>query len=236
MARLRLLEVDLARVGGRPTVSLSYDPSALGESLVQGLPARLFAETACLAEAVVAEPPLVLFGLPFAGATAQVLDVFAAHLPGRVTLCPLALPGREAHSTEAPQRTIADLVAAARAALPVRGARFALFGHSLGALLAYELARELARQGEPGPVHLFVSGLGAPWRIPPRTVTAAELSGEAGGDEWRRTLLEADLAAVEGYRYAEGPRLLCPITVLCGDEEGISETDATAWGKSRPPS
>jgi surfactin synthase thioesterase subunit len=120
-------------------------------------------------------------------------------------------------------------VLAAAADLP-----FALFGHSMGGLVAFELARILRDRGYPQPVHLFVSASAAPnWRQPRRPLSRAadgELRKElealngtppallADDDLMARMLpaLRADLAVLEDYEYRDAPPLDVPITVFGG--------------------
>src|SRR6202035_2395188 len=88
---------------------------------------------------------------------------WAAALPGDVEVCPVQLPGRESRLREPPFVSAERLVLALADALhPHLALPFAFFGHSMGAMLSFELARELRRRGRPLPVHLFVSGRRAP--------------------------------------------------------------------------
>src|SRR5207237_545469 len=118
--------------------------------------------------------------------------------------------------------------------LPYLNKPFAFFGHSMGALLSFELARRLQGQYQLSPVRLFVSGRGAPHLpdldTPRHTLPDAELL-----EELRRLngtpmeildhpellqlmlpLLRADFAICETYVYADGVRLSCPLTALGG--------------------
>jgi medium-chain acyl-[acyl-carrier-protein] hydrolase len=140
------------------------------------------------------------------------------------------------------------LVEALAAALPLAGVPFAFFGHSMGALIAFELARELARRGRPGPLHLFVSGRRAP-QVPDReeplhrlpdpefVVRLRELNGTpeevlANGElmQLLLPLLRADFAVHETYEYRPGEPLAVPISALGGiaDPE-VRRDDLEAW-------
>ena len=89
-------------------------------------------------------------------------------LPADVEACPVQLPGRGSRFREAPFRKVADLVPAlAEGLLPLLDLPFALFGHSMGAVVAFELARELRRRRGREPVLLGVSGRHAPQRPDP---------------------------------------------------------------------
>jgi surfactin synthase thioesterase subunit len=117
------------------------------------------------AKGIDAAPParLRLFGLPYAGGGSSMFHGWAAGLPLDVQFCPIQLPGREERLTEPPFvrlepliQTLADILA------PHLGRRFAFFGYSMGALVSFELARELRRRGSPGPLCLYVAAHRAP--------------------------------------------------------------------------
>jgi medium-chain acyl-[acyl-carrier-protein] hydrolase len=106
---------------------------------------------------------LRLFCFPYAGSGATVFRRWPASLPAGVEVCGVRLPGREGRLREPAFDRLAPLVEALAAALPPALDRpFAFFGHSMGALVAFELAHRLRRDGRPGPRHLFVSGRTAP--------------------------------------------------------------------------
>jgi surfactin synthase thioesterase subunit/glycosyltransferase involved in cell wall biosynthesis len=104
-----------------------------------------------------------LFTLPHAGGgTLQYLK-WRAGLPEGIALCPVCLPGRENRLSEPPFDDMAALVdALATEIAPHVKQSYALFGHSMGAGIAFELARELQRRNLPPPAALFVSGARAP--------------------------------------------------------------------------
>src|SRR5262245_25071207 len=104
-----------------------------------------------------------LFCFPYAGGGASVFRGWANGLPGSVEVCPVQIPGRETRFREPAFTRLPLLIEAVAESLgPHLDRPFALFGHSLGALVAFELARHLQRERGPEPVHLFVSGCGAP--------------------------------------------------------------------------
>jgi medium-chain acyl-[acyl-carrier-protein] hydrolase len=90
-----------------------------------------------------------------------------------IEICAVRLPGRDSRWKEEPMRSVLDVVAPlSMAILRILEGPYALYGHSLGAILAFETARELRRQGaaEPEPEHLLVSACPAPqlpWNDPP---------------------------------------------------------------------
>jgi len=148
---------------------------------------------------------------------------------------PVQPPGRESRLREAPYERMGPLVAELAAImLGVAGARpYAIYGHSLGALVAFEALREIRRRGGPEPVHLFVSGCVAPqctYSDGPAIATAPlptlvqKLRQLGGTPEWLlsdRTVLEmilpairADLSVKESYEYRPEQPLDVPVTVL----------------------
>ena len=106
-----------------------------------------------------------IFCFPFAGGSASVFRDWPAELPAEVELCAALLPGREDRWWEPPFQQITPLVQAlAQALTAYQDLPFAFFGHSMGALIAFELTRQLRRLRLYGPAHLFVSGARAPHR------------------------------------------------------------------------
>jgi len=127
---------------------------------------------------------------------------------------------------------------------------FAFFGHSLGALIAFELARELARRNERGPVRMFASARRAP-HLPhsgrlvhnlPASELIRELKTYKGtpdavldDPDLLAMLLpttRADFALHETYTYASGPLLVCPISALGGlEDDHVAPHELEAWRK-----
>jgi len=122
---------------------------------------------------------------------------------------------------------------------------FALFGHSMGALLAYELARELERTGARAPLRLFVSGFrapdlparGDPLHVLPDDALAGRLN-EFGGTPTKvmesNAMMElflpparADLAACETYEHAPGPPLFVEVLGWLLEDELVSQPAGT---------
>jgi medium-chain acyl-[acyl-carrier-protein] hydrolase len=127
---------------------------------------------------------------------------------------------------------------------------YALYGHSMGALISFELARKLSRQQLTGPKHLFVSGCRAPQypRDEPVTFnlphdefiaelkklngTPEEVLANAEVMELFIDLLRADFEAVETYKYHPGEPLSCPITVYGGiEDEHVPVQACRQWQK-----
>lgn len=193
-----------------------------------------------------------LFCFPHAGGTAAVFTPWARALADRpVEVAAARPPGRNGVHGEAPSTNLADLVDGFAGAIAARADRpFALFGHSLGALVAFEVARALRDRGGPMPLHLFVSGASAP-QNPARMAPLRFIEGDTafleavaaqyGGvpkivleqADLRAAVvpaLRADLAFTETYVYRPAPPLACPIAAYAGSEDPIVPAEwLTQW-------
>lgn len=106
---------------------------------------------------------LRLFCFSYAGGGAAVFRPWALAMPPDIEVAAVMLPGRESRLREAPIRRMTDLLAALVPALEPQFDRpFAFFGHSMGSLVAFEVARTLQRRGGPVPQRLLISGRRAP--------------------------------------------------------------------------
>ncbi len=164
---------------------------------------------------------------------------------------PVRLPGRESRLAEAPFERMGPLVAALAGNIDSYLDRpFAFFGHSMGAVIAFELARELRRRARPLPVMLVASGARAPQfrrhHVPPPVP-----SREAFVEELRRLqgipaeilldpplmrailpALEADAALYRNYIYAEDPPLAVPIRAYGGaDDPNVRREHLEGWAE-----
>ncbi len=190
-----------------------------------------------------------LFCFPHAGAGASAFKSWPGQLPLEVEICAVQLPGRENKLREAPFTDLTGLVQKlAEVVSPYLDKPFAFFGHSMGALVSFELTRELHRARLPGPVHLFVSGHRAP-HLPDPDPPIHQLPASAMVTELRRRydtpetliqnpellelllpLLRADLAVCETYLYSAEDALDSPITVYGGLEDPkVSRQELAAW-------
>ena len=106
---------------------------------------------------------LRLYCFPYAGAGASALHAWAKTLPREIEPLLVQLPGRESRLREAPFENMPALLdALAGALLPALRAPYALFGYSLGALVAFEFARRLQQQSAPAPLRLLAAARRAP--------------------------------------------------------------------------
>ncbi|MFT3803346.1 MAG: alpha/beta fold hydrolase [Burkholderiaceae bacterium] len=197
-----------------------------------------------------------LLCLAHAGAGPSAFRHWPDAAPPGLTIGALSLPGREARFAEPSARELAPLLddLASQAATQLRPAKtgptepYALLGHSMGALLAFELAGRLQAAGAPGPRRLFVSAFRAPHlndryaplHALPDRLLMAELRRLQGTPpevlaqpELMRTLLpslRADLSLVEDYRYRPRPPLDCPVSCLAGvTDERVTRLELGAW-------
>jgi medium-chain acyl-[acyl-carrier-protein] hydrolase len=187
-----------------------------------------------------------LWCFPWAGAGGSAYGGWKPPPESEIEVRPVELPGRGARFREPPVRRLRPLAELVAAELdPAPGERFALFGHSFGALVAFEVARELRRTGRPEPVHLFVAARPAPdeplerrdvHRLPDdrlvRTVRRfGALPDEVlANDELLELVLEplrADYEVVETHEHVEEPPLRCGISAFRGSRE--YRLDLTGW-------
>lgn len=150
---------------------------------------------------------LRLFCLPYSGASAMVYARWRRALPEWLQVCPLELPGRGMRLGEPLQRDIKTLAAqlADEISRDLDGP-YALFGHSLGGLLAFELAHALAARKAPAPLALFASGTAGPAH---RDVS--EYAVEKTDEQLIARLRELQGTAEEVLANAELMQLMLPI-------------------------
>ncbi len=175
------------------------------------------------------EPALRLVCLHHAGGTSALFDAWPDGLPAQVEVIAVELPGRGSRADEAPCTELGPLLdALERALASLHDRPFALFGHSFGAVVAFELCRRLRRQGAPMPSHLFVSGFVGPRAYDPATALRASDLGPAfdlGG-----AALRSDFALFHSWRYEPEAPLDVPITAFVGASDSFTARDGFgAW-------
>lgn len=192
---------------------------------------------------------LRLFCFPFAGSGASVFRTWSEDLPSQLEVCPIQLPGRENRLLESPYMHIQELVEPLGEALrPYLDLPFAFFGHSMGALLSFELARYLRERYQYEPRHLFVSAHRAPHlpdtrppiaHLPePEFITALKELKGTPEEVFRQQellslllpVLRADFSICETYHYHSAPTLTCPISAYGGLQDvEIPRDSISAW-------
>jgi medium-chain acyl-[acyl-carrier-protein] hydrolase len=192
---------------------------------------------------------LRLFCCPYAGGATDVFRSWSTRLPANIAVCPVQLPGRGGRLLEPPYRSLLLLVEVlARELSPYLKKPFALFGHSMGAAISFELAHQLRNQYGVEPLHLFVSGFRAP-HLPRREVPSFDLPEAEFIDKLHslggsaKELLDnprfvklllpavrADFELIQTYTYSPQPPLTCPITALGGLEDNVvRREELAAW-------
>ncbi|HEY2947223.1 MAG TPA: thioesterase domain-containing protein [Micromonosporaceae bacterium] len=199
---------------------------------------RWFAPSPARPEAVA-----VLLCLPYAGAGASAFHAWQRAYPKEIDLQPVQLPGRENRIAE-PHRVDPDEVADAVAGRIDRP--YAIYGHSMGARLGFEVIRSLRRLGAPAPARFYVGGCRPPDETEP-LVRLARLPEaefvrrlrELGGSlaealevpELRELVLptlRADFGWIDGYRYEGEAPLPMPIVGFAGDADPAAPPDTMA--------
>lgn len=191
---------------------------------------------------------LRLFCFSYAGGSASLFRQWHDQLPASIELYPVQLPGRENRMKEPPFTRLSPLVQAlVQAIQPHLEKPFAFFGHSMGALVSFELARELRRRRLAAPISLMVSARRAP-QLPNPDPPIHDLPTEEFIEEIRDLkgtpeeilrnddlmqmvlpILRADFAVCETYSYRYEAPLACPITAFGGWHDEISEDEVAAW-------
>ncbi|MDQ1815069.1 alpha/beta fold hydrolase [Massilia sp. CCM 9210] len=195
-----------------------------------------------------ARPRLRLFCFAHAGGNSADFMAWQAQLAPDIEVCAIQLPGRGERWSEQPRiamplliETLARVVAC-HADIP-----FVLFGHSLGAILAFEVARYCQCHGLPVPVHLVVSGCSAPAHfsgqrrdvlddnalmdlLKQMNGTPAEVLAHKELMQLVLPMLRADFELAHTYAYSSGPRLSMPIIALAGTADDYAQADSfSGW-------
>jgi medium-chain acyl-[acyl-carrier-protein] hydrolase len=194
------------------------------------------------------EPALRLFCFSYAGGGSAVFRSWNDHLPELVEVCAVQLPGRESRAAEHPYRRLSPLVDDLFKAIePLLDKPFAFFGHSMGALVAFELARRLRRAGAPQPERLFLAAFRAP-QLPSPNIRIYHLPDEVlktvlrkegtppevlENEELMRALLPTlrdDFELCDTYEFAAEPPLPVPMSVFGGQQDvRVGRADLEQW-------
>jgi medium-chain acyl-[acyl-carrier-protein] hydrolase len=201
----------------------------------------------------VADPRLRLLCFPFAGGASSLYRAWPRALPS-IEVWPVELPGRGVRADEPSCSDMTELCDGLVAAIDqVEDLPLALYGHSMGARIAFELARRLSGR----VVHLFVSGSQPPGvrpryggkdirpteqltdaeliaqRIVPLGGTPPEILAEPDLMQRALPIVRADMVLLDGYRVDPEARTACPITVLAGLHDPIAPPAVAAGWQRR---
>lgn len=192
-------------------------------------------------------PRIRLLCIAHAGAGAVPFRAWATRLPAGIDLAAVLMPGRESRFVEPSHERIEPLVEELAAAVEVQlRPPFALFGDCFGAIVAFELARELQRRGNVHPDRLLVAAQPAPNRFARERsreedeLPLRERVARIGGTDPRileneavfavvAPALAADFAIVDGYRFEPEPRLDTPISVIATRAAAEDVATFEAW-------
>jgi surfactin synthase thioesterase subunit len=191
--------------------------------------------------------PINLICLPYAGGNIYSYNAFRKYLDGKLNMVSPELPGRGEFYGEPFVKDLHLMADILFGQLERRLSEpYAFYGHSMGGILAYLLARRIKRERMPEPFHLFCSGCKAP-SIPPTheffkladNELIAQLRAYGGSPEdvlnnhdlmeFMLPIIRADFEAAETFEYRPGPKLNTGITVFRANEDDVSQQDAETW-------
>lgn len=214
----------------------------------------LFHYDLCLSEAkgrIVKMKKLKLFCLPYAGGSSGIYAKWSRRLDNVVEIIPVELSGRGRRFSEPLYNSLDEAVEDIYKIIEKRivsSERYAIFGHSLGGLIAYELAQRIRLEGKPQPVHIFFSGTRPP-HIKSDTDNTYALSDEEfknkltelggtpeeilGNQELLDVflpILRADFKINDTYEYTGNKEQLnCGFSVLGGITDNIKQEELAEW-------
>jgi medium-chain acyl-[acyl-carrier-protein] hydrolase len=186
-----------------------------------------------------------LFCFPYAGGSPYLFMDWVAKLQPEIQMVALQAPGHGVRFSERPHLSIEQMVVEVLANFPVNDRPFAFYGHSLGAVIAFEIARELRRTGRPQPCHLFVGGARPPHYGPiePHIHHLADQDFIDGVQSRYSGIpdavlnepellaillpaLRADFTAYETYVHQQEAPLRCPISAFVGESDPLVDVEA----------
>jgi medium-chain acyl-[acyl-carrier-protein] hydrolase len=199
---------------------------------------------------------LRLFCFPYGGGGAAAFRTWQDYFPATIEVCPVQIPGREERLNEPCFTSLISLVENIAEQLSgLFDKPFAFFGHSLGAMIAFELARQLRKEQVAQPIHVFASGRRAPqipdsgpriYDLPAHEFVAflrqlnfvrQELLERTKLLELIAPILRADYEMVQTYSYVPEAPFDFPITAFGGAGDFVENGEALeAWrGQTRGP-
>lgn len=190
-----------------------------------------------------------LFCFPYAGGNAHIFRPWANLLPASIEVVAIQAPGKGARLLETPYVRLADLIDGLLPHLlpAIAEHPFSFFGHSNGALLAFELACTLQARGLPMPKRLLLSASPAPWTrdieqpyssmsveafkqvLRDLEGTPAEVLDDPELFDLMLPGLRADFALAEHYRWSHPELLEIPTSIYWAEQDRIDERQIKAW-------
>ncbi|HTE33441.1 MAG TPA: thioesterase domain-containing protein [Chryseolinea sp.] len=192
-----------------------------------------------------------LYCLPFAGGNKYSYRGYEEKAPAAVKIVTLEYPGRGTRLKEALITDMEQLVEDAFKNIRplIRDQPYALYGHSMGGVVAFLLSKKIISEGNlAAPLHIFITGTMGPSRQSKDAINRHLLPKKEFIEEMRtldgcpeeileneemlsyfEPILRADFEASETFRYQQGSLLNIPFTVITGNEELMEEEDIATW-------
>jgi surfactin synthase thioesterase subunit len=193
-------------------------------------------------------PKVNLFFLPFSGGSCYSYNAFIKQAPDYFRIIPLELPGRGRKLVAPFLDSVTEMVDHILSEISDQlHEPYAIYGHSLGTLVGYELVKKIISEDLPQPIHLFFSGRAGPsieylektrHLLPKEQFIQKVL--EMGGSpaavfadeemsDFFEPILRADFKAAETYEYQKTKPFDIPIDAMIGRQEKISYEQAMTW-------
>lgn len=191
-----------------------------------------------------------LFCLPFAGGNKYSYKEFERIVPAHINMISIEYPGRGCRYNESFSKDMGSLVVDAYTTVGQRidEREYAIYGHSLGGIVAFHVAKKIIELGRKPPVHLFITGTGGPsleregrknWSAMTKAVFWEEVRKLDGLPEeilkneeisnYFEPILRADFCLSETDFYQWETALSLPITVINGTEEEATDEEILLW-------
>jgi len=195
---------------------------------------------------------VTLFCFPYAGGNRYSYKKFEEYVPPFLNIVPLEYPGRGVRICEPLLTDIESITLDIynKVILQIKEFEYFFYGHSMGGLLAYQVARKLAENNYKAPAHIFITGAEGPFAQCRRTKKWHLLGKKEFIDEIKKLegipkevlqneellsyyepILRADFQATENFEYKENPPLNISLTVITGTEESFAYENIRIWQK-----
>ena len=194
--------------------------------------------------------PITLICFPFAGGNRYSFRAFQSLWPKEIRTIVIEYPGRGARIMQPLQSDISNVAIDAFSLIKeiIGNTDYAIYGHSMGAIVGFEVIHRILDDGLPAPVHFFVTGTTAPssprrserkWHLLPKDQFISRLRDLDGCPkeifenpellDFVEPIIRSDFKAVETFRYHRRKPFDIPVTVVTGSEESMEERDIVLW-------